>query len=72
MAAAYSFEKMRKALTDLRNNVATQVEAQKAVHAQNNESSNFRENSNTPKPKDKRTQNNLIETEGTSSIDPTI
>ncbi|XP_043798165.1 uncharacterized protein LOC122717810 isoform X1 [Apis laboriosa] len=63
MAAAYSFEKMRKALNDLRNNVAARIEAQKAIYAQNNQSSNFRENSNIPKTKDKRI-NNLIETEG--------
>lgn len=67
MAAAYSFEKMRKALNDLRNNVAARIEAQKAIYAQNNQSSNFRENSNIPKTKDKRI-NNLIETEGINSI----
>lgn len=67
MAAAYSFEKMRKALNDLRNNVAARIEAQKAIYAQNNQSSNFRENSNIPKSKDKRI-NNLIETEGINSI----
>lgn len=66
MAAAYSFEKMRKALNDLRNNVAARIEAQKAIYAQNNQSSNFRENSNIPKSKDKRI-NNLIETEGKNS-----
>ncbi|CAK9828597.1 hypothetical protein ANTRET_LOCUS6098 [Anthophora retusa] len=62
MAAAYSFELM-KALNDLRNNVAVRMKAQKTVHPQSNQTSNFRENSNTPRIKDKRT-NNLIETDG--------
>lgn len=47
MAAAYSLQKMRKALSDLRNNVAAQKEAQRTQkEAQNNLTSNFRENSN--------------------------
>ncbi|XP_076757892.1 uncharacterized protein LOC143427546 [Xylocopa sonorina] len=65
LAAAYSAEKMRKALNELRNNVAARIESQKAAHAQGNQSgSTFRENSNNSKSKDKRTNNNLIETEG--------
>lgn len=63
IASAYSFEKMRKALNELRNNVATRIEAQKATQVQGNQTSNFRENSNNSKSKDKRI-NNLIETEG--------
>ncbi|XP_036142894.1 uncharacterized protein LOC105829650 isoform X1 [Monomorium pharaonis] len=48
MAAAYSLQKMRKALSDLRNNVAAQKEAQRTQkEAQNNFTSNFRENSNS-------------------------
>nr|XP_033189571.1 stress response protein NST1 [Bombus vancouverensis nearcticus] len=62
IASAYSFEKMRKALNELRNNVATRIEAQKATHVQSNQTSNFRENSSNSKSKDKRI-NNLIETE---------
>ncbi|XP_011169138.1 uncharacterized protein LOC105202364 [Solenopsis invicta] len=47
MAAAYSLQKMRKALSDLRNNVVAQKEAQRMQkEAQNNFTSNFRENSN--------------------------
>jgi len=48
MAAAYSLQKMRKALSELRNNVAAQKEAQrmqKETHS--NFTSNFRENSNS-------------------------
>nr|QTE34469.1 pacifastin [Cataglyphis nodus] len=44
MAAAYSLQKMRKALNELRNNVAAQKEAEKMQ--ENNQTSNFRENSN--------------------------
>lgn len=63
MAAAYSFEKMRKALNELRN----WMEAQKIRQSQN-QTSNFRENANSPKSKEKRV-NNLIEAEGiTQSI----
>lgn len=48
MAAAYSLQKMRKALSELQNNVATQKEAQRMQkEAHNNFTSNFRENSNT-------------------------
>ncbi|XP_072762966.1 uncharacterized protein [Anoplolepis gracilipes] len=46
MAAAYWVQKMRKALNELRNNVAAQKEAQRMQEAQNNLTSNFRENSN--------------------------
>ncbi|XP_011261077.1 uncharacterized protein LOC105254232 [Camponotus floridanus] len=49
MAAAYSLQKMRKALNELRNNVAAQKEAQRTQkEAQNNMTSSFRENSNGP------------------------
>lgn len=44
MAAAYSLQKMRKALNELRNNVAAQKEAERMQ--ENNQTSNFRENSN--------------------------
>lgn len=47
MAAAYSLQKMRKALNELRNNVAAQKETQRTQkEAQNNLTSSFRENSN--------------------------
>ncbi|XP_011877808.1 PREDICTED: stress response protein NST1 [Vollenhovia emeryi] len=47
MAAAYSLQKMRKALSELRNTVAAEKEAQRTQkEAQNNFTSNFRENSN--------------------------
>lgn len=49
MAAAYSLQKMRKALNELRNSVAIQKEAQKE-EAQNNMTSSFRENSNHGHP----------------------
>lgn len=64
MAAAYSLEKMRKALSDLRNNVAARVESQKTANAQSNQSSNFRENSNVGKPSEKRNSNSIAEIEG--------
>lgn len=66
MAAAYSFEKMRKALNELRN----WMEAQKARQSQN-QTSNFRENANSPKSKEKRV-NNLIEAEGTTRLIVTL
>ncbi|KYN41430.1 hypothetical protein ALC56_04163 [Trachymyrmex septentrionalis] len=48
MAAAYSLQKMRKALSELRNNVVAQKEAQRMQkEAHSNFTSNFRENSNT-------------------------
>lgn len=46
MAAAYSLQKMRKALNELRNNIAAQKEAQKMQKEENNMTSSFRENSN--------------------------
>lgn len=47
MAAAYSLQKMRKALNELRNHFVAQKEAQRMQkEAQNNFTSNFRENSN--------------------------
>lgn len=47
LAAAYSLQKMRKALNELRNNAMAQKEAQKAQkEAHHNFTSNFRENSN--------------------------
>lgn len=47
MAAAYSLQKMRKALSDLRNNVAAQKEARRMQkEAQSNLTSNHRENDN--------------------------
>lgn len=47
LAAAYSLQKMRKALAELRNNVAAQKEAQRMQkETHNNFTSNFRENSN--------------------------
>ena len=66
MAAAYSFEKMRKALNELRN----WMEAQKARQSQN-QTSNFRENANGPKSKEKRV-NNLIEAEGITRLIVTL
>lgn len=66
MAAAYSFEKMRKALNELRN----WMEAQKARQSQN-QTSNFRENANSPKSKEKRV-NNLIEAEGITRLIVTL
>jgi len=44
MAAAYSLQKMHKALSDLRDNVAAQKEAQKAQKEAQNLTLNFREN----------------------------
>ncbi|XP_014471643.1 PREDICTED: uncharacterized protein LOC106742847 isoform X2 [Dinoponera quadriceps] len=45
MAAAYSLQKMRKALSDLRSNVAAQKEAQKTQkEAHNNSTSSYRNN----------------------------
>ncbi|XP_076243192.1 uncharacterized protein LOC143184674 isoform X2 [Calliopsis andreniformis] len=64
LAAAYAFEKMRKALSNLKNNVAARIEAQKAAHVQGNQTSNFRENSNLGKSNDKRNSNNIIDSEG--------
>lgn len=57
----YSYEKMRKALNKLQNCVAARIEARKMGHAQSNQTSNFRENSNPRNPKDKRVNggNNL-------------
>lgn len=46
MAAAYSLQKMRKALSDLRNNVAAQEAQKLQKEAQSNFTSNFRENNN--------------------------
>jgi len=46
MAAAYSLQKMRKALNDLRNHVAAQKAQRTQKEAHNNFTSNFRENSN--------------------------
>lgn len=47
LAAAYSLQKMRKALAELRNNVAAQKEAQRMQkETHNNFTSNFRENNN--------------------------
>ena len=66
MAAAYSFEKMRKALNELRN----WMEVQKARQSQN-QTSNFRENANSPKSKEKRV-NNLVEAEGTTRLTNTL
>lgn len=45
MVAAYSLQKMRKALSDLRNNVAAQKEAQRIQkEAQSNLTSSYRDN----------------------------
>lgn len=45
MAAAYSLQKMRKALSELKNNVAAQKEVQRIQkEAQNNLTSNYRDN----------------------------
>jgi len=46
MATAYSLQKMRKALSDLRNHVAAQKAQRTQKEAHNNFTSNFRENSN--------------------------
>lgn len=45
MAAAYSLQKMRKALSDLRSNVAAQKETQRTQkETQNNLTSSYRDN----------------------------
>ncbi|XP_076671181.1 uncharacterized protein LOC143370235 isoform X2 [Andrena cerasifolii] len=64
MAAAYTLEKMRKTLNDLRSNVAARMEAQKIAQAQSNQTSNFRENSSPVKSNDKRNSNSVVEVEG--------
>ncbi|XP_071650442.1 uncharacterized protein [Temnothorax longispinosus] len=47
MAAAYTLQKMQKALNDLRNNVAAHKQTQRTQkEAQHNSTSNFRENNN--------------------------
>nr|XP_034193355.1 uncharacterized protein LOC117610271 [Osmia lignaria]XP_034193357.1 uncharacterized protein LOC117610271 [Osmia lignaria]XP_034193358.1 uncharacterized protein LOC117610271 [Osmia lignaria]XP_034193359.1 uncharacterized protein LOC117610271 [Osmia lignaria]XP_034193360.1 uncharacterized protein LOC117610271 [Osmia lignaria]XP_034193361.1 uncharacterized protein LOC117610271 [Osmia lignaria]XP_034193362.1 uncharacterized protein LOC117610271 [Osmia lignaria]XP_034193363.1 uncharacterized p len=61
IAAAYSLEKVRKALNELRNNVAVRIESQKIARSQNNQTSSFRENNNAGKASEKRTSNNIVE-----------
>lgn len=56
MAAQYSVEKMRKVMNELRGSFT--------AHAQNNQTSSFRENNNPDKHIDKRNSNNLIDSEG--------
>lgn len=70
MAAAYTLEKMRKTLNDLRSNVAARMEAQKIAQAQSNQTSNFRENSSPVKSTDKRNSNSAVEVEGESLVTP--
>lgn len=63
MALAYSLDKMRKALKDLRNNVAAQREAQRASQrAQANFTTNYRE-ANNGKSNEKRSNDILEENE---------
>lgn len=63
IVAAYSLEKLLKALNDLKNNVAGRMETQKSAHEQNNLTSpNFRGISNSGKAE--RRSNNFIEEVG--------
>lgn len=54
LATAYSLEKMRKALNEFRNSLATRKEAQKAAYARNNLTQNLR-NENIQKKENKQT-----------------
>lgn len=61
-AASYSLEKMRRALSEFRKNVAMQRQAQKLGTAQNNLTTDLPENTN----EDKRNENSVNNDEGPS------
>jgi len=69
MAAAYSLQKMRKALSDLRDNVAAQKEAQKAQKEGQNLTSNFRENNANGNSNNEGNRINDKRTDAANSID---
>ncbi|XP_012274531.1 uncharacterized protein LOC105696547 [Orussus abietinus] len=62
LAAAYSLEKMIRALNELRNNVVAQRESQKAEATQNNLTSD-QQNGNEGRNEDKRGNKDLVEAE---------
>jgi hypothetical protein len=64
LSAAYSLEKLRRALNQLNSNAAAQRESQKAAQAQNNLTSNHPSGANANKNEDKRTRNNVDEMQG--------
>lgn len=64
LAAAYSLEKMRKALNEFRNSITTQRDLQRSGHEKNDNSSNEnKDNSGTSGNNEKR-GSNIIDDEG--------
>ena len=61
LAAAYSLEKMRRALNEFRDSVIIQRENQKSDHGQDNLATNRPENSNSDKNDDKRNRGGMNE-----------
>nr|XP_050862762.1 uncharacterized protein LOC127069622 [Vespula vulgaris]XP_050862764.1 uncharacterized protein LOC127069622 [Vespula vulgaris] len=59
LAAAYSLEKMRKALNEFRNSLAARKEAQKAAYARNNLTQNLRNDESIQKNEKKQTSFNI-------------
>ncbi|XP_011493936.1 PREDICTED: uncharacterized protein LOC105359131 [Ceratosolen solmsi marchali] len=64
LSAAYSFEKLRRALKQLSSNAAAQRESQRAAQAQNNLTLNHPNSANVNKNEDKRTRNNVDAMQG--------
>lgn len=62
LATAYSMEKMRKALNELRISVNPHLEVLKAVHPSSNSTQNFRNNESAQRSEKKRTSSSKLDT----------
>lgn len=64
LAAAYSLEKLRRALNELSSSAAAQRESQRAAQAQNNLTANHPGGANVNKKDDTRNKKNIEELQG--------